>query len=67
MIAQKVGGIGKDTLMPEALKSLARTDDILAVIGIIMLAGVIVGMYGSYWQGKAAKEQYQSDVKNKKK
>jgi hypothetical protein len=45
-------------LMPDALKSLARTDDILGAIGFVMLAGVVVGMYGSYWQGKAAQKQY---------
>ena len=41
-----------------ALESLGRTDDMLAVIGIIMLAGVIVSSYGAFWQGRLAAAQF---------
>lgn len=41
-----------------AMDSLARTDDMLAVIGIIMLVGVIVSSYGAFWQGRLASAQF---------
>ena len=41
-----------------AVDSLARTDDMLAVIGIIMLVGVIVSSYGAFWQGRLAAAQF---------
>lgn len=41
-----------------AVESLARTDDMLAVIGIIMLVGVIVSSYGAFWQGRLAAAQF---------
>jgi len=42
-----------------ALESLGRTDDMLAVIGVIMLAGVLVSSYGAFWQGRLAAAQFQ--------
>lgn len=42
----------------KALESLARTDDILALIGVIMIIGVIVSAYGSFWQGRYAKASF---------
>ena len=44
-----------------AMDSLAKTDDMLAVIGFIMLAGVIVSSYGAYWQGKYARASYKKE------
>ena len=41
-----------------AVDSLARTDDMLAIIGIIMLLGVVVSSYGAFWQGRLAKAQF---------
>ena len=41
-----------------ALESLGRTDDMLAVIGVIMLAGVLVSSYGAFWQGRLAAAQF---------
>jgi predicted histidine transporter YuiF (NhaC family) len=41
-----------------SLESLARTDDMLAVIGLIMLFGVIISAYGSFWQGRLAASQF---------
>lgn len=48
----------------QAMESLAKTDDMLAFIGIIMLAGVIVSSYGAYWQGKYAKASYNNECTN---
>ncbi len=61
-------GLNQAVLIPKALKSFARVDDILAVIGIIVFTGVVVGLYSSYWQAKLAKAQYEKDFdkKNKK-
>jgi hypothetical protein len=47
--------------MNPALEALARTDDLLALIGIVILGGVIVSAYGAYWQGKIAKASYKKD------
>ena len=44
-----------------SLESLARTDDMLAVIGIIMLVGVIVSSYGAFWQGRLASAQFKKE------
>lgn len=44
----------------DAMRSLGRTDDMLAVIGIIMLLGVIISSYGEYWQGVYAKASYKN-------
>ena len=43
------------------MESLGRTDDILAVIGIIMLLGVLVQSYGSFWQGVYARAAYKNE------
>lgn len=42
----------------QSLESLARTDDMLAVLGLIMLAGVIISAYGSFWQGRLAQAEF---------
>lgn len=44
----------------QSLESLARTDDMLAVLGLIMLAGVIISAYGSFWQGRLASAQFKN-------
>lgn len=44
----------------QGIESLARTDDMLAVIGIIMLVGVFVSSFGAFWQGKLAKAQFKN-------
>lgn len=54
-------GFGKSAAKFDALGSLARTDDMLAVIGIIMLVGVIVSSYGAFWQGRLASAQYKKE------
>ena len=46
----------------QAAESLAKTDDMLAVLGIIMLMGVIISAYGSFWQGRLASLQYHQSV-----
>jgi|688.fasta_scaffold38852_5 cytoskeletal protein RodZ len=56
-----VKDIGKSAAKFDALGSLARTDDMLAVIGIIMLVGVIISSYGAYWQGRLASAQYKKE------
>lgn len=45
----------------DALSSLARTDDMLAVIGVIMLLGVLFSSYGAYWQGRLASAQFKKE------
>ncbi len=60
-------GLDQRILIPKALKSIAKVDDILAVIGIFVFAGVVVGLYSSYWQAKLAKAQYTRDFKEDKK
>jgi hypothetical protein len=52
----------KDILTGEALKSLARTDNLLVVLNVVMLVGVIATIYGAYWQGKYAKYNYEKDT-----
>lgn len=42
----------------QSLESLARTDDMLAILGLIMLAGVIISAYGSFWQGRLAQAEF---------
>lgn len=44
-----------------AFEALAKTDDILAIIGIIILAGVVISAYGAYWQGRVAQAQFNRD------
>lgn len=44
----------------QSMESLARTDDMLAVLGIIMLVGVIISAYGSFWQGRLASAQFKN-------
>lgn len=59
-----VKNIGKSTYQAgAAMDSLAKTDDMLAVIGIIMLLGVIVSSYGAFWQGRLAQASYNSECK----
>lgn len=48
------------------MDSLAKTDDMLAVIGIIMLLGVIVSSYGAFWQGRLAQASYNDECKCEK-
>lgn len=72
-----IKSIGSATMKAgSALDSLGRTDDMLAIIGIIMLAGVIVSSYGAFWQGRLASAQFRdqcscqpgqvSQIENKK-
>jgi predicted histidine transporter YuiF (NhaC family) len=56
-----VKSLGKSAAKFDALGSLARTDDMLAVIGLIMLVGVIISSYGAYWQGRLAAAQYNKE------
>lgn len=42
----------------QAAESLAKTDDMLAVLGFIMLAGVFISSYGSLWQGRLAEAEF---------
>lgn len=42
----------------QAAESLAKTDDMLAILGIIMLLGVGISAYGSFWQGRLAAAQF---------
>lgn len=52
----------KDILTGEALKSLAKTDNLLVVLNIVMLVGVVATIYGAYWQGKYAKRHYKLET-----
>ena len=62
-----VKSIGKSTYKAgAAMDSLAKTDDMLAVIGIIMLLGVIVSSYGAFWQGRLAQASYNDECKCEK-
>ncbi len=45
----------------QAAESLAKTDDMLAVLGVIMLLGVIISAYGSFWQGRLASAQFKQE------
>jgi prolipoprotein diacylglyceryltransferase len=59
-----VSDLGKSTFkVNSAIDSLAKTDDMLAIIGFIMLLGVIVSAYGSWWQGNLARKQYNEECK----
>jgi membrane protein YqaA with SNARE-associated domain len=53
------------TLSNPAMDSLAKTDDMLAIIGAIVLAGTVIGAYGSYWQGRHAKAEYEKNLTGK--
>ena len=56
--------LGKSTFkVGSAVEALAKTDDMLAIIGFIMLLGVIVSAYGSWWQGNLARKQYNEECK----
>ena len=55
----------KDILTGEALKSLAKTDNLLVALNIIMLVGVVASIYGAFWQGRYAKLSYEKESKNK--
>jgi hypothetical protein len=61
-----VKGFGSSTLkVGNAIEALGRTDDMLAVIGVIMLLGVFFSSFGSYWQGIMAREEYNNEcIKN---
>ena len=58
MNRSSAGVIGGQIATGEVMTSLARTDDILAVIGIIILIGISISSYGTFWQGVLAREQY---------
>ena len=45
----------------DAISSLARTDDMLAVIGVVMLLGVLFSSYGAYWQGRYARASFKKE------
>ena len=61
-----VSNLGKSTFkVNSAIDSLAKTDDMLAIIGFIMLLGVIVSAYGSWWQGNLARKQYKEECSPK--
>jgi hypothetical protein len=51
----------KGFVLNPALSALAKTDDILAIIGVIILGGVVISAYGAYWQGKVAQAQFARD------
>ena len=55
----------KDILTADALKSLAKTDNLLVALNIVMLVGVIATIYGAYWQGRYAKASYKRDYERK--
>jgi hypothetical protein len=59
-MSQKV--ISKLASQEEMIKSLGRTDNIMAAIALIMLAGFVVTAYGAYWQGKYARYSYKKDT-----
>ena len=48
-------------LQTDALKSLAKTDNLLVALNIIMLVGVVASIYGAYWQGRYARASYKKD------
>lgn len=48
-------------LQADALKSLAKTDNLLVALNIIMLVGVLASIYGAYWQGRYARASYKKD------
>jgi hypothetical protein len=61
-IMSKVGNIGTATFkVGNAIEAIGKTDEMLAVIGVIMIVGVIVSAYGSLWQGNLAKKQYKQE------
>ena len=55
----------KDILTADALKSLAKTDNLLVALNVIMFVGVVASIYGAYWQGKYAKYSYEKDTHKK--
>jgi len=56
------GNLGKATFkVGNAIEAIGKTDEMLAVIGVIMIVGVIVSAYGSLWQGNLAKKQYKQE------
>lgn len=57
--------VGRNMVSNPAFDSLAKTDDMLAIIGVIILAGTVVGAYGSYWQGRVAQSQYNKEFVGK--
>jgi len=57
-MATQTSEISKAALSEKVFTSLARTDDILALIGVIILIGTIAEAFGGYWQGVLAKNQY---------
>lgn len=58
----KAGDIGKATFkVGNAIEAIGKTDEMLAVIGVIMIIGVIVSAYGSLWQGNLARKQYKEE------
>jgi hypothetical protein len=58
----KITGLGKTSMkVGNAVESLAKTDDMLAIIGVIMLLGVVFSAYGALWQGLLASKQYREE------
>lgn len=57
-----LANFGKSSMkVGNAVESLAKTDDMLAIIGVIMLLGVVFSAYGSLWQGLLASKQYKEE------
>lgn len=57
-----VKGFGQSTIkVGNAIEALGRTDDMLALIGFIMLLGVFFSSFGSYWQGVLARDEYNKE------
>lgn len=57
--------ISKLASQEEMIKSLGRTDNIMAAIAVILFAGFVVSAYGAYWQGKYARHSYKKDTGTK--
>ena len=48
----------KAARVDDAIMALGRTDNVLAVIGVILMSGVIASAYGAIWQGRLAQKQF---------
>lgn len=59
-------GATKGLVTNPAFEALAKTDDILAVIGIIILLGVVISAYSAYWTGRVAQAQYNKEFSKDK-
>lgn len=59
IFVMKLSTLGSATSkVGNSIDALAKTDDMLAIIGAIMLLGVIFSAYGAVWQGLLARKQY---------